>query len=127
MINLNAIGLLLLKKKHQIVSIERDRPFLLKFCTKNGLFLRPQLFLKSKTITNQERIGCLVYAEITQISERSFKYMDSGHVTGSGRYKYKRIWNFLKEMKNKIIGFIMGKILNIILGTKLIFSYTLNN
>ena len=27
--------------------------------------------LKSKTITNQERIGCLVYPEITQISERS--------------------------------------------------------
>jgi len=39
--------------------------------TKNRLFLRPQLSLKSKTITNQERIGCLVDPEITQISERS--------------------------------------------------------
>ena len=27
--------------------------------------------VSSKTITNQERIGCLVYPEITQISERS--------------------------------------------------------
>ena len=38
---------------------------------KNRLFLRPQLSLKSKTNTNQQRIGCLVYPEITQISERS--------------------------------------------------------
>ena len=52
-------------------SIERDRPFALEFWTKNRLFLRPQFSLKSKTITNQERIGCLVYPEITQISERS--------------------------------------------------------
>ena len=58
-------------KKNQIVSLERDRPFPLKFWTKNRLFLRPQLSLKSKTITNQERIGCLVYPEITQTSERS--------------------------------------------------------
>ena len=54
------------EKKHQIVSIERDRPFPLKFWTKNRVFLRPQLSLKSKNITNQERIGCLVYPEITQ-------------------------------------------------------------
>ena len=58
-------------KKNQLVSIERDRPFALEFWTKNRLFLRPQLSLKSKTITNQERIGCLVYPEITQIIERS--------------------------------------------------------
>ena len=32
---------------------------------------RPQLSLKSKTIINQQRIGCLVYPDITQISERS--------------------------------------------------------
>ena len=57
--------------KHQLVSIERDRPFALEFWTRNRFFLRPQLSLKSKTITNQERIGCLVYPEITQISERS--------------------------------------------------------
>ena len=56
-------------KKHQIVSIERDRPFQLKFWTKNQLFLRPQVSLKSKSITNQEVIGCLVYPEITQISD----------------------------------------------------------
>ena len=52
-------------------SKERDRSFQPKFLTKNRLFLRPQLSLKSKTITNQERIGCLVYPEITQINERS--------------------------------------------------------
>jgi len=68
---LNVIGLLLLKKKHKIVSIERDRPFPLKFWTKNRSFLRPQLSLKIKTITNQEQIGSLVYPEITQIIERS--------------------------------------------------------
>ena len=56
-------------KKHQIVSIERDRPSPLKFWTKNRLFLRSQLSLKSKTITNQQRIGCLVYPEMTQISD----------------------------------------------------------
>ena len=44
--------------KKNIVSIERDRPFPLKFWTKNRLFLRPQLSLESKTITNQQRIGC---------------------------------------------------------------------
>ena len=42
-----------------------------EFRTKNWLFLRPQLSLESKTITNQERIGSSVYPEITQISERS--------------------------------------------------------
>ena len=57
------IGLLLLKKP-QKVSIERDRFFPLKFWTKNRLFLRPQMSLKSKTNTNQERIGCLFYHEI---------------------------------------------------------------
>ena len=56
---------------HQIVSIERDRPFPLKLCKKNRLFLRLQLSLESKTFTNQPRISCLVYPEITQISERS--------------------------------------------------------
>ena len=45
------------EKKHQLVSIERDRPFALEFWTKNRLFLQPQLTLKSKTITNQQRIG----------------------------------------------------------------------
>ena len=30
-----------------------------------------QLSLKNKTITNQQRIGCLVYPEITKVSERS--------------------------------------------------------
>ena len=59
------------EKKHQLGSIEMDRPFALEFRTKNRLFLRPQLSLKSKTITNQEQIGCLVYPEIIQISERS--------------------------------------------------------
>ena len=59
-----------IEKKRQIVSIERDRPFALKFWTKNRLFLRPQLSLKTKTITNQQRIGSSVYPEITQISER---------------------------------------------------------
>ena len=54
------------EKKHQIVSIERDRSFAL-----NRLFLRPQLSLKTKTITNQQRISSSVYPEITQISERS--------------------------------------------------------
>ena len=49
----------------------RNHPFAHEFWTKNRLFLRPQLSLKSKTITNQERIGCLVYPEITQISKRS--------------------------------------------------------
>ena len=44
------------EKKHQRVSIERDRPFPFKFWAKNRLFLRPQLSLKSKTISNQERI-----------------------------------------------------------------------
>ena len=58
-------------KKHQIGSIERDRPFPLKFWKKNRVFLRPQLSLKIKTITNQQRIGFLVYPEITQRSERS--------------------------------------------------------
>ena len=57
------------EKKRQIVSTERDHFFALKFWTKNRLFLRPQLSLKSKTITSQERIGCLVYPEITQISK----------------------------------------------------------
>ena len=38
---------------------------------KLAFFFRPQLSLKIKTITNQQRIGCLVYPEITQISERS--------------------------------------------------------
>ena len=59
------------KKKHKKVSIERDCPFAVKFWTKNRLFLRPQLSLKSKTTTNQERRGCLVYPEITPIIERS--------------------------------------------------------
>ena len=59
------------EKKRQIVFIERDRFFPLQFWTKNRLFLRPQLSLKSKTIPNQERMGCLVYPEITQLSERS--------------------------------------------------------
>ena len=57
-------------KKHQIVSLERDRFFQLKFWTKNWFFLRPQLSLKSKTITNKQRIGCLVHPEITKVSER---------------------------------------------------------
>ena len=42
-----------------------------KFGTKNRLFLRPQLSLKSKTITNHQQLGCLVYPEIPQKSERS--------------------------------------------------------
>ena len=41
------------EKKHQIVCIEKDRPFALKFWTKNRLFLRPQMSLKSKTNTNE--------------------------------------------------------------------------
>ena len=45
---------------HQIVSLEREYPFALKFWTKNRLFLRLQLSFKSKTFTNQQRIGCLV-------------------------------------------------------------------
>ena len=49
----------------------RYHTFALKLWTKNLLFLRPQLSLKSKTNTNQQQIGCLVYSEITQISERS--------------------------------------------------------
>ena len=50
------------EKKHRLVSVKRDRP---------------QLSLKSKTITNQQRIGCLVYPEITQTSERSLQHQDS--------------------------------------------------
>ena len=49
----------------------RYHTFSLEFLTKNGLFLRPQLSLKSKTITNQQRMGCLFYPEITQKIERS--------------------------------------------------------
>ena len=69
------------EKKHQLVSVERDRRFPLEFRTKNRLFLRPQLSLKSKTITNQQRIGCLVYPEITQISERSLLHRLSNKIT----------------------------------------------
>ena len=59
------------EKKHQLVSIERDRPFpFVQILNENRVILRPQLYLKSKTINNQERIGCLVYREIIQISER---------------------------------------------------------
>ena len=47
----------------QTVSIERDRPF--------PAFSPAKLSLKIKTISNQQRMGCLVYPEITQISERS--------------------------------------------------------
>ena len=50
---------------------KKVRSFALEFYTKNRLFLRPELSLKSKTYTNLQRIGCLVYHEITQISERS--------------------------------------------------------
>ena len=72
------------EKKHQLVSVERDRRFPLEFRTKNRLFLRPQLSLKSKTITNQQRIGCLVYPEITQISERSLLHrLSNKHYKGS--------------------------------------------
>ena len=56
---------------HQTVSIDRDRPFLLKFWTRKSVFSPATLSLKIKTITNQQRIGCLVYPEITEISERT--------------------------------------------------------
>ena len=39
---------------------QRYHTFALEFWTKNRLFLRPQLYLKSKTNTNHQRIGCLV-------------------------------------------------------------------
>ena len=57
-----------------------DIDFSIKLLTHNGIkildeksafFLRPQLFLKSRTNSNQQLIDCLVYHEITQISERS--------------------------------------------------------
>jgi len=38
---------------------------------KIGFFPVPVKSLKNKTNTNQQRIGCLVYPEITQISEGS--------------------------------------------------------
>jgi len=56
-----------------IVCIERYHTFPLEFLTKNRLFLWSQLSLESKTNSNQQQIGCLVYHEITQISERPFK------------------------------------------------------
>ena len=37
----------------------------------NQLFLQPQLSFKSKKNTYKQLIGCSVYQEITQISERS--------------------------------------------------------
>ena len=39
--------------------LRRYHTFALEFWTKNRLFLRPQLSLKSKTNTNQQRIGYL--------------------------------------------------------------------
>ena len=44
-----------IRQKHQIVFMT----FALEFWTKNLLFLRPQLFLKSKTNTNQQRLFSL--------------------------------------------------------------------
>ena len=68
--NLNVIGLLLLKKTSN--SVDREGPVLsAQILNEKSAFLRPQLSLKSKTITNQERIGSSGYPEITQISERS--------------------------------------------------------
>ena len=58
------------EKKHQKVSIERDRPSQI-LNEKSAFSPGTVVFEKYKTITNQERIGCLVYPEITQISERS--------------------------------------------------------
>ena len=55
----------------QTVSIERDHLFPLKFGTRKSAFSPAKLSLKIKTISNQQRMGCLVYPEITQISERS--------------------------------------------------------
>jgi len=42
-------------------SVYREGPSLYaRILNENGLFFRPQLSLESKTITNQEQIGCLV-------------------------------------------------------------------
>jgi len=67
-IYVNFIGLLLQKKTSNSVYRALSAQILYE---KSAFFLRPQLSLKSKTITNQQRICCLVYPEITQISERS--------------------------------------------------------
>ena len=50
-------------------------------------------YLKSKTITNKQRIVCLVYPEITQISERSLYKL----VKGSLDFKQRR--NGKKKLK----------------------------
>ena len=71
MINLNFIGLLLLKKTSN--TVYREGPSLCAQILNEKSAFSPGtvVFEKYKTITNQERIGCLVYPEITQISERS--------------------------------------------------------